>query len=126
MEEIEAKINEIYKKAQRYMQSDSVVLNRFGSGMMFAASEIQDILIDNKEYKSVLQKIEKEVITHMGHEGNKIDMELHYDGRLFCKPISDGDRTNNYYFKKVILYMSNNGYDYKKFNIKVGGELYIQ
>ena len=53
-------------------------------------------------------------------------MELHYDGKLFCRSISNGGRTNNYYFKQVMNTMEKKGYDIEKFNIKVGDEIYIQ
>ncbi len=126
MEEIELELAKMSSRAEIYMRKGNKNMQNFASGMMCAVYEIQNIILKDSKHIKVLKKIEEEVIKNMGHEGNKIDMELHYDNKLFCRSISNGGRTNNYYFKKVMGYMEGKGYDVKKFEIKVGEEVYIQ
>jgi uncharacterized membrane protein YcaP (DUF421 family) len=126
MEEIERELIIMYNRAEKYMTKGIEPIRDFGSGMMYAINEVHNLILKQKGHVSILEKIEKEVLKHMGHEGSKIDMELHYDGKLFCRSISNGGRTNNYYFKQVMNTMEKKGYDIEKFNIKVGDEIYIQ
>lgn len=126
MEEIEKELVIIYNRAEKYMTKGGEPIRDFGSGMMYAVNEIQNLILKKKGHISDLKKIENEVIKHMGHDGAKADMELHYDGKLFCRSISNGGRTNNYYFNQVIKAMEKKGYDIEKFNIRVGEDIYIQ
>ncbi len=126
MEEIEKELVKMYNRAEIYMRKGNESMRNFGSGMMCAVNEVQDMIIKKNKYKDSLKTIEDEVISYMGHEGGKVDMELHYDDKLFCRSISNGGRTNNYYFRRVMAFMEGKGYDLKKFEIKVGEDIYIQ
>jgi hypothetical protein len=126
MEEIELELTDMSRRAEIYTRKGNEHMKSFGYGMMSVIHDIQDLILSNKENRGILEKIKKEVIRQVGHEGNKIDMELHYDNKLFCRSISNGGRTNNYYFNQVIKRMERKGYDPQKFEIKVGDDVYIQ
>ena len=125
MDEIINKLEELSNKADEYMAKRNQSMRSFGCGMLSAVNEILELIyIEKPEDK--LQEIAKEVIQYMGHAGVKINQSLYYDGKPFCESISNGGRTNEYYFYEVIKYMESKGYDRNKFNIKVGDKDYIQ
>ncbi len=125
MDEIINKLKDLSARADDYMAKRNQSMRSFGCGMLSAVNEILELIYVEKP-DDKLKEIAKEVIQYMGHAGVKINQSLHYDGKPFCESISNGGRTNQYYFNEVINYMERMGYDRNKFNIKVGDKDYIE